>query len=278
MIPFRLLFWNLGLTATPAIVASLAKEYEPDIIVLAESRHINAAILVEALNIGSGFLYQIPFSVDERFRFFVRMPLRRVRPVYDGPYLSIKHVRPVLGQDFLLAAVHLPSKLRLDAQEQASLCTRWIRSISEAEDRVGHCRTVVIGDLNMNPFEPGLVGAEGFHAISCRAVVSRKHRTVLGEKRSFFYNPMWSTMGDHSGTPGTFYYGSGKAINYFWNTFDQLLLRPDFARYFMHEDLAIAASAGGESLLNSKGTPDKRISDHLPIIATLKLEDVNNGS
>lgn len=277
MTPFRLLFWNMGLAATPSMVATLAEEHEPDIIVLVESNY-GVAVTVETLNVRTRFLYQIPFTVEGRFQFFVRMPPSHVRPIYDGDYLTIKHIHPVLGQSFLLAAVHLPSKLRLDAQAQASLCGRWARNISEAETKAGYLRTVVIGDLNMNPFEPGLVGAEGFHAISSRAVAARKTRTVLHEERSFFYNPMWSMMGDHSGAPGTFYYASGNPITHFWNTFDQVLLRPELARHFIPGDVVVAVSVGGEPLLTSNGIPDAKISDHLPIIATLRLEDVNDGS
>jgi hypothetical protein len=277
VIPFRLLFWNMGRTATPVMVAMLAKEHKPDIITLVESTH-RVAATVEALNIQTRFSYQIPFSVESRFQFFANMPHDHVRPVYDDPYLTIKHIQPVIGYGFLLAAVHLPSKLRLDVQDQASLCSRWARSISEVERRAGHFRTVVIGDLNMNPFEPGLVGAEGFHAVSSRVVAAKGTRTVLHEERSFFYNPMWSMMGDHSGTPGTFYYASGSPITYFWNTFDQVLLRPELARHFISGDVMVATSAGGESLLNSNGIPDTKISDHLPIIATLRLEDITNGS
>jgi hypothetical protein len=267
----------MGLTATPSMVATLAAVHEPDVIILVESNH-GVAITVEALNLHTEFLYQIPFSVNDRFQIFARMPPKRVHPVYDGHYLTIKQIEPVLGQNILLAAVHLPSKLRLDAQEQACLCNRWARNISEAEIKVGHLRTVVIGDLNMNPFEDGLVGAEGFHAISSRTVVAREARTVLGEKRSFFYNPMWSMMGDVAGHAGTYYYASGGPIAYFWNTFDQVLLRPEFARNFISGDVAIITSVDGKRLLDSKGIPDKDISDHLPIIATLRLEDTTNGS
>jgi len=191
--------------------------------------------------------------------------------------MSIKHVQPILGHSFILAAVHLPSKLRLDADDQAGLCSRWVREVREAEARVGHLRTVVIGDLNMNPFEAGIVGAEGFHAVSSRAVAARNTRTVLAEERMFFYNPMWSMLGDALGPPVTYYYGSNKPITYFWNTFDQVLLRPELAQHFAPGDVIVASSAGGESLLGPGGTPNKRISDHLPVIATLRLEDVTDA-
>ena len=277
VIPLRLLFWNMGSTATPSAVAALAEEHEPDVIVLVESEH-GMAVTVEELNARTRFLYEMPFSVTDRFQFFARMPADRVQPLYDGPNMSIKHIQPVLGRSFLLAAVHLPSKLHMGTDEQAALCSRWVRHVRESEVKVGRPPTVVIGDLNMNPFEPGIVGAEGFHAVSSRTVVARGARTVLGEERPLLYNPMWAMMGDATGPAGTYYYGSSNPITYFWNTFDQVLLGPELARNFVPGDVSVASSLDGGSLLAAGGFPDKRVSDHLPVIATLRLEDVNDGN
>jgi len=266
----------MGSTATPSVVAALAGEHEPDVIVLVESDY-GVAETVEELNARTGLLYEIPFSLTDRFQFYVKMPANRLQPLYDGPNMSIKYVQPVLGQSFILAAVHLPSKLHLGNDEQAALCGRWVRHVRESEAKVGQPPTVVIGDLNMNPFEPGIVGAEGFHAVSSRAVVARRTRTVLGEERPLLYNPMWAMMGDATGPAGTYYYGSSNPITYFWNTFDQVLLGPELARNFLPGDVAVASSVGGGSLLAAGGYPDKKISDHLPVVATLRLEDVSDG-
>jgi hypothetical protein len=271
LFPFRLLFWNMGFKATPALVGMLAAQHQPDIIVLVESAH-GIVTMVEEVNMHTGLLYDIPFSVTDRIQFLVKMPGEHIQPLYDGVGMSIKHVQPILGQNFILAAVHLPSKLQLDSDEQAALCSRWVTHIREAETRVGHLRTLLIGDMNMNPFESGLVGAEGFHAVSSRAVAARKTRTVLGEKRLLFYNPMWSMMGDSVDPPGTYYYASSNPVTYFWNTFDQVLLRPELARYFAPGDVLVASSAGSESLLGPGGFPNRKISDHLPVIGTIRLE------
>jgi len=273
VIPFHLLFWNMK-SATPGHVAALAKEHGPDVIVLAESAHSSVS-LVQALNsVGDPGQYEIASGAESRIQLFAKLPRRNVGLVFDGNYLSIRHIRPVLGMDFILVAAHLPSQLRLDREEQALLCSRWVRDISDAERKVGHHRTVLIGDLNMNPFDSGMVGSEGLHAVSCRAIAARESRTVLREERLFFYNPMWSLLGDHSGVPGTYYYESGgKPIAYFWNMFDQVLLRPELARSFKPGDVSVITSMGCKSLLNTKGVPNVRISDHLPIFAAISLED-----
>ncbi|MHC4430644.1 MAG: hypothetical protein ACYTBS_02275, partial [Planctomycetota bacterium] len=77
----------------------------------------------------------------------------------------------------------------------------------------------------MNPFEHGIVGAAGIHAVSDRSIAARGTRKVGGEDRRFFYNPMWSYFGDVSpGPPGTYFYDTGTQVNLYWNIFDQVLI------------------------------------------------------
>ena len=43
------------------------------------------------------------------------------------------------------------------------------------ENKAGHKRTVLVGDLNMNPFETGLVTASGLNATMTRKLPRRKN-------------------------------------------------------------------------------------------------------
>jgi hypothetical protein len=130
-----------------------------------------------------------------------------------------------------------------------------------------------VGDLNMNPFETGVVGANGLHAVMSRSLARRTARTVNGISYPFFYNPMWSRMGDSSAGPcGTFYYERSEQVVYFWNTFDQVLLRPELLDRFDIEHLVVPTTAGGTPLVTSDGRPDKKsASDHLPLVFELDL-------
>ena len=48
----------------------------------------------------------------------------------------------------------------------------------------------------MNPFEHGVVAANGLNAVMARKVAARDTRTVLAHEYPFFYNPMWGHFGD----------------------------------------------------------------------------------
>ena len=145
--------------------------------------------------------------------------------------------------------------------------------ISQAEKQVGHYRTVLVGDLNMNPFEDGVVGANGLHAVMSRRIAERQKRTVQNREYQFFYNPMWNFFGDEtSGPPGTYYYSNSEYVVYFWNMFDQVLIRPQLLDRFKSTDLKIVHCIDTISLLSSSGIPDKYSkSDHLPIVFILNL-------
>ena len=146
-------------------------------------------------------------------------------------------------------------------------------TIRKKEDEVGHTRTVLVGDLNMNPFEDGVVSSTGLHAVMTRKIAEKKSRIVQDNEYLYFYNPMWSLFGDGSkGPPGTYYYYKAEHKVYFWNIFDQVLLRPDLIDFFSNDDLMILDSDGKNVLLSSQGIPDINVaSDHLPIYFTLNL-------
>jgi len=86
-------------------------------------------------------------------------------------------------------------------------------------------------------------------------------------------NPMWNHFGDGSGdTAGSYYFDSAQHVNYYWNVFDQLLLRPELAERFDPSRLRILKSAGTQSLVRPDGRPDgTNASDHLPIVFDLEF-------
>jgi len=154
------------------------------------------------------------------------------------------------------------------------LRVRGVRSeIDRAEKKAGHKNTIIIGDLNMNPFEEAIVAADGFHAVMDKSVAMKRARMVQGLEYDFFYNPMWSRLGDNSqGPSGTYYYNAaGALINYFWNTFDQVLIRPELIEFFDHSSLKVLTEIDGQSLIK-KQSIDSDFSDHLPLIVTIDVE------
>ena len=137
-----------------------------------------------------------------------------------------------------------------------------------------HLRTVLVGDLNMNPYEDGIVSAKGLHAVMTRERAQQGRRTVrYNLSNAYFYNPMWRHFGEQpSGHAGTYFFRSPRERADFWNVYDQVLLRPELLPYFRDEDLKILHCAGTKSLLDPNGVIDRTVaSDHLPILFRLSI-------
>jgi len=209
----------------------------------------------------------------EKIHIFTRFKIDFIQPIYESERLTIRHLTLPGLLDIILAINHFPSKLYWEPASQSLECVALADTIKYVENQVGHSRTVLVGDLNMNPFEDGVVGASGLHAVMSRTIAKKGSRIVQSKQYPFFYNPMWNFFGDATpGPPGTYYYDRSEHKVYFWNIFDQVLIRPELIDFFDNDEMKIIESDGEISFVTHHGFPDvNNISDHLPIFFKLNL-------
>jgi hypothetical protein len=265
-------FWNTAGKPVEKLISAAAESHDVDLFLLAECS-IDTRVLIRSLNSrGSGYR-RLRSSLCRRITILTRYSSDYIRPFDEGERYSISRVKMPAREEILLVSAHLPSKLEFSDASQAQECARLARLIIAAEESVGHQRTLFMGDINVNPFEAGVVGAGALHAVMTKNTAARNSRTIQGEDYRFFYNPMWSHFGDgrSDAPPGTYYYEKAEHVMYFWNIFDQVLLRPALAGSFRHEDLAVLTHIGSESLLSPNGRPNKEVSDHLPLLLRLNF-------
>jgi exonuclease III len=268
----KLLFWNTNGNDVQDIVSSIARHYSIDIIILAESE-LEDSELLEELNSDGEKCYSMAPGIVDRVRIYSRFGPENIEPIHDSSYIAIRHIVNPSHPSFLLAGVHLPSKRYEEEYDQLAICFGIAKDIERAEQAVGHARTILVGDFNLDPFESGIVGAEGFHAIMDRNIAKKGSRVVKGKKYRYFYNPMWNGLGDESkGSPGTYYYDTGRYMNYYWHTFDQVLIRPELLDYFRYDKLNVLTEINGQSLVSRNGMPDDKLgSDHLPLMFEIDI-------
>ncbi len=266
------LFWNVGAAPRSAQIAQLAAHLDVDVLMLAEVGDDPADLLL-TLNRESVAYSYAPGIVNTKIQVFSRFSDEAVAPVFETDRLAIRRFTLPETEEILLAVVHFPSKQHWSDDSQSMECARLAGDLLEAESIVGHQRTVLVGDFNMNPFETGVVSAGGLHAVMSRAIAKRESRIVQGRVYTFFYNPMWSVLGDGTpGPPGTYYDQSSEQKAFFWNMLDQVLIRPALLDRFRIEHLAIIDHTGEHSLLTGLGLPNRAVgSDHLPILFRLSL-------
>lgn len=178
------LFWNINRKPLLDLVGVLAAEHQVDVLILAECK-LPAGLLLKSLNRASpGFRF--PMSLCESIKIFTRFSRQFLRPKYESDRVSIRRLALPAQTEILLAAVHFPSKLHWSDASQAQECGPLARAISKEEQAVGHRRTLLVGDLNMNPFEEGVVGAAGLNGVMTRRLAKRQTRTVQAQEYPFF--------------------------------------------------------------------------------------------
>ena len=265
----RFLFWNVQGKPLERLVATVAAELAIDVIVLAECAEGHANVLDRLADVGP---FSSPTRLGRDLRAYSRLPGQAVRQVSsdtNGHLATYRIVRPEHAE-VLLGTIHYQSRRDWNPADQDQHASIIANAVRRQERRAGHQRTIVIGDFNMNPFDPGLVGATAFHAMMTRDIARRRTRVIDAKPYDMFYNPMWRFFGDHTpGPAGTHWYRPAKPIVYGWNMYDQVLLRPDLMDGLA--DLRIIDQIGPTFLLRN-GRPDRRIgSDHLPLFLTLNL-------
>jgi len=268
-------FWNTNRRDLAALIGQASRLHDLDVIILAENDQ-SWATLAAHLNVGQSPTYRPAIALGQTasLALITRLPEGSVAPLADYPGLSFRSIAGPMGPSLTLGMTHLRSKLHQGDTDQAYASTVVRQRVTEVEDRVGHRRTVLVGDFNMNPFEDGMVSAGGLHAVSVRAIAERAKRTVDGEEYRFFYNPMWGQFGDRPPRPpGTYYYSRSHYVEYFWNIFDQVLVRPELLYSFDDNSIRILSAIGTTELRTPSGIPNATsASDHLPLVFSINVE------
>lgn len=266
------LFWNINRKPLQESIARLCTRHAIDILILAECE-VTPLVMLRTLNRGTENPYDFPFSECQKIAIYTRLPREFITPKLESISLTIRNISLPGSADILLAATHLPSKLHWSRESQAANCAELSHLIRQAEQDVGHSRTVLVGDLNMNPFEDGVIAANGLHAVMTRRLADKRSRIVQGQEYPFFYNPMWGHFGDtNQKPPGTYYDYRSEPISLFWNLFDQVVIRPDLMPFFHNEELEILTDDGEIAFLSEAAVPDNSVvSDHLPILFRMNI-------
>ncbi len=269
------LFWNLNGKNLISSLAKLVVTHEVDILILAEC--IDPQNLVQSLNLigREAQFHHLPSSLPKhRIQIFTSFRKSYAIPVAeDNKHYTMRKLTLPGCDEVLLVAAHLLSQFHAKEDTLYAEAIKFAEKIRRTETELGHSRTIVVGDLNMNPFSNGVVAARGLHGVMTQKIARKQQRTVQEEAYPYFYNPMWRYFGERANSPpGTYYYDKSRHVCYFWNIFDQVLIRPDLLSQWDDKSLQILTSNGQQSFLTAKGLPDTiNFSDHLPLLFRLNL-------
>jgi endonuclease/exonuclease/phosphatase family metal-dependent hydrolase len=216
------LFWNVHKMDLSHRLARLILAHQVDVLLIAESP-VGAAHASRAISAAGGpslTTHELVENeeVESKVLVLSRFESAAFREKYTDMLGRLRIYEVVLrdSPEFLLAVAHLPSQRSRSREGLSQSATMWAEMIRDTEHRVGHLRTILVGDLNLNPFDVGMVSGHGFHAVMTRRKAEEGSRKIDGKALPFFYNPMWGFFGDQTtGPPGTYYLSSSDPLNYF---------------------------------------------------------------
>ncbi len=263
----KIVFWNINKNTNVDILEHLSVEIDPDIIILCEIE-MPISIILEALNKYEVRYYYNEDQICKKIFVFSKFTNRIFKPVMSGRRYTVRSIDVPTYPKLNLMALHYQSKINWSNEDQLAHSYEIKEIINRFEEKTELKNTIVVGDFNMNPFEAGMVQTTGLHSVMSREIALKGSRIVDEINYDYFYNPMWSFFGDHGkgDVSGTIYSTLSKPINYFWNIFDQILIRPELLPYFQDEDLEILCKFGDKLTLVNDGKIVSSISDHLPIM------------
>jgi hypothetical protein len=276
------LFWNLRGNPLETHLAELCRVHDVDTLILAETEGTDDGLLVSALadHVGGDPYTPLPVLGCRKIRIHTRLPGANWQHVRDTQDLTVRALHIPGGQELIVAATHLPSRLRNNSRSnQAAICGDVAEEIGRVETQRGHARTVLVGDLNVDPYDSGMIEATGLNAVMERRLAQQGTRRLRTEREyRMFYNPMWRFFGDAAEEPpGSYYYRTSENDCVFWHVFDQVLVRGELIPALVDTGrltiLTGYTSSGGDhvALTSPNGLPRSEVSDHLPVLFGLDL-------
>lgn len=270
------LFWNLSKNEEIlGHLTCLAGANAIDVFVLAECPADLVPTIASLSSIGVG-TYREEYADRAKVRALTRLGESDFKHAFTGlgRDLAIWTAKTdkLIPSEVFIAGVHLQSKFGgASDTDQALAANEVIEEIVDMEDNRNHRHTILVGDFNMNPYDPGMTSVAAVHGLMTKNLAELPDRVYRQQLRRRFYNPMWGLFGDRTpGPAGTHYWQSTVPHNAHWRILDQVLVRPLLIESLV--ELSILEDDGNHSLLSNDGFPSRtHMSDHLPVMFRLDV-------
>lgn len=268
----RIMFWNTHRnTKINEYIVNLIQDYDIDVFVMAE--YFADANELQVL-LERNHQRFFPCCTEGCGRIVVWSNYASIEPGCQNTYHSIQ----IIKDKYILCCVHLMSDRHGDrSEERFKKIQEIMYDIKQTEQSINSQRTIIIGDFNEMPYDKGCFNANGFHGLPVLDIMDKPTRRVYKTDYRKFYNPMWNLMGDFLYPPGTYYLNQSKLYSPMWYMLDQVIVSKDILPLFKKESLSIVTSCSYSDLMDGSQHPNKKISDHFPIMCEIEDTERYDG-
>ena len=174
----------------------------------------------------------------------------------------------------IIGAIHNHSKLHASVHKQRVELTTLHQDITKQEMECKTKNAIIIGDLNINPFDEICVEADTLFAIPYKNEL--KERTAIRGGREYekFYNPSWKFLESNELPYASYRYDTCDLVDFYWNMFDQVIIRPCLIDSFDNKNFKILTNTQHHELIFKEKPNINNYSDHLPIFCRFEEEKI----
>lgn len=259
----KLFFWNLNKKDNADLALTYMREEEVGIAAFAE---FSGTEFSDELIKSSGYR-PIGYGGCDKVKVFAREPIEILECFEQSRFT----VLPMKMGDiyFVVAAAHLVDRMSSADSEPRLVDIRKMMDVVHGyENKTSINKTIVMGDLNANPYDKEMLLPNAFNAMLFKGILRNKTaRTWCGDEYPFLYNPTIHWLSEESENYGSFYY-SGDCTSPIWNCYDQALVSPELMDRI--KSYGYLKKIGDRDLI-AKVRPDCKISDHLPLLVDIDL-------
>ena len=263
------MFWNLhNNPETFPIINCILDEYDVDICILTEYPQND----ISSYSIKEGYLLYTSPSVNHKMYFIHKKDINLNIGQDIDNRMSLRNISLDNEMKINLISCHLHDKIYNPEEDRKYIFRHYSNKIIEFEEEKECDNTIIVGDLNIDPYDTIMFSADIFNTTMNKKIARNIQRRFQGHDYKYFYNPMWKFFNDSNYLiSGTYYYSKNQLVSYKWHIFDQVLIRPSLIRKFDEDKLKIITTVSSYRLLKNNGAINKNISDHLPIVFSINL-------
>lgn len=261
----NLLFWNLKNNSNEQLIADCIVENNIDIALFAEHASTNFDYICQ--NLLSNFFCEKGAGGCDKIIMLANKSI--VVDVKQEQNRYVLYTINNLNMLCNLCCVHLQDRRNSDFNKRKELIGRLVNDIKNLEDRENCNSTIIIGDVNANPYDHELLDFNGFNAVLFKDIIKKSESiTIDGIKYRRFYNPIIHFLSEDEKNYGSFYISNTtESNNPIWNCLDQVIVSKPLIDSV--SSMRYLRKIKQKELIK-KTKPDNSISDHLPLVVQLK--------
>jgi len=261
----KCIFWNIHKQTNEHILSSFINEQKPDFLFVTETDKS----FIEKITVSTKYSYIESKINKEKPKIFLlsKFGIDGIALIQEYKKRMFVYEIQINKFKIILIALHLGSKINMDEQTQMCEALDYINQINNIEKSNNLFNTIVIGDFNMNPFDLGMIAGNGFNSVISKEIALKEKRKYQHNDYLYFYNPSWKLFGSPDNLFGTYYLNNPPHSGFYWNIYDQVLVRPNILKHF-EVDYDIIKN---DKYFNVRG---QTYSDHSPIYLELKRRNI----